>query len=326
MIDCFLRVKQLDSIDRTMPLNLRQIEAFHAVMSAGSISGAAKLLFVSQPAVSRLLAHAEQRAGFRLFERVKGRLYPTPEAKQLFDEVDSAYVSLRRVNELARDLAEHRRGVLRLVAHATVGRQLVPCAIGAFHARYPDSRLRYECLRHAFLQERVLNAQADLGVALFPVEHPSLESVPLCETTLVCVVPAGHVLSRYKTLSAGQLRDHELIAYERGSPFALVCDEVFGPAGAPPTAIEVGNPEDACGLAQSGAGVALVDRFTAASVGTVAVRPLVDAPTLTVRVLYRRYAPLSTGARAFVDVLRRTVRERDFGQLSPQRRRIVRAA
>lgn len=307
-------------------LNLRQIETFHAVMTAGSISGAAKLLFVSQPAVSRLLAHAERRAGIRLFERVKGRLYPTPEAKQLFEQVDNAYVSLRRVNELLRDLAEHRRDVLRLVAHATVGRRLVPHAIGAFHARHPAASLRYECLRHLLLQERVLNAQADLGIAIFPVEHPSLESVALCETTLVCVLPEGHSLARRKEISATDLHGHNVIAYEGGSPFALVCDQVFVSAGLPNAAIEVGNPEDACALAQSGVGIALVDRFTALSARIAAVRPLVGAPILTVRVLHRRYAPLSTAARAFVDALRLSVREGDFGQLPSPRRRMVRAA
>jgi DNA-binding transcriptional LysR family regulator len=309
-----------------MPLNLRHIEVFHAVMTAGSISGAAKLLFVSQPAVSRLLAHAEHRAGLRLFERVKGRLYATPEAKQLFDEVDSAYVSLRRVNDLARDLAEHRRAVLRLVSHATVGRELVPHAVGAFHARYPDAHLRYECLRHVFLQERVLNAQADVGIALFPVEHPSLESVALCDTTLVCVVPAGHALSRQKAIDVSQLRAHNVIAYERGSPLAFLCQGLFAPAGVPEAAIEVGNPEDACALAHSGVGVAVVDRFTASNAGGAGVRLLVDAPTLTVSVLHRRYTPLSTAARAFIDALRTALRERDFGQVPALRRRIPHAA
>lgn len=67
-----------------MSLNLRQIEIFRAVMTTGSISGASQLLFVSQPAVSRLLSHTEQRVGFALFERIKGRLYATPEAKNFF--------------------------------------------------------------------------------------------------------------------------------------------------------------------------------------------------------------------------------------------------
>jgi DNA-binding transcriptional LysR family regulator len=185
--------------------------------------------------------------------------------------------------------------------------------------------VRYECLRHAFLQERVLNAQADFGVTLFPVEHPCVESIPLCETTLVCVLPVGHVLTSHKAINFTQLRDHNVITYERGSPFAILSEQVFASVGIPHTAIEVGNPEEACALTQSGVGVALVDRFTASSADAGTVRTLLDAPTLTVRILHRRYTPLSAAARTFVDVLRSALREYDFGQLSAHRKRAVHA-
>jgi DNA-binding transcriptional LysR family regulator len=65
-------------------LSLRQIEVFHAVMLTGSLSEAGRMLFVTQPAVSRILASAENRLRYPLFERVKGRLHPTPEARRLF--------------------------------------------------------------------------------------------------------------------------------------------------------------------------------------------------------------------------------------------------
>ena len=102
-----------------MALNLRQIEVFRAVMITGSIRGASELLFVSQPAVSRLLAHTELRVGFALFQRVKGRLYATPEAKKLFREVESVYAGVQRVNQLARDLGEHREGILNVAVSYT---------------------------------------------------------------------------------------------------------------------------------------------------------------------------------------------------------------
>ena len=97
-----------------MKLNLRQIEVFRAIMISGSISGASKLLFVSQPAVSRLIAYTEQRLGLMLFERIKGRLSPTPEARRLFVEVTALYQNVQRVNEVADNLAENREGQLRL--------------------------------------------------------------------------------------------------------------------------------------------------------------------------------------------------------------------
>ena len=69
-----------------MRFKLRQMEVFRAVMLTGSMNGAAKLLFVSQPAVSRLIAHAEQSLGLQLFARDKGKLTPTPEAQRLFEK------------------------------------------------------------------------------------------------------------------------------------------------------------------------------------------------------------------------------------------------
>lgn len=82
-------------------MNLRQLEVFRAVMLTGSVSDAARLLHVSVPAVSRLLAHTESRLGFALFERIKGRLHPTAEARRrLYQEVDQVYAGVRRISEL----------------------------------------------------------------------------------------------------------------------------------------------------------------------------------------------------------------------------------
>src|SRR3954471_3643596 len=95
-----------------MPFNLRQIEVFRAVMVAQSISGAAKALHVSQPAVSRLISYTEQRVRLTLFERIKDRLYPTPEARRLFEEVGAVYNSVQRVNQVAEELiTQSSRGV-----------------------------------------------------------------------------------------------------------------------------------------------------------------------------------------------------------------------
>ena len=91
-----------------MRFKLRQMEVFRAVMLTGSMNGAA-LLFVSQPAVSRLIAHAEQSLGLQLFARDKGKLTPTPEAQRLFEEVGPLFEEALRIDELARDLAARPR-------------------------------------------------------------------------------------------------------------------------------------------------------------------------------------------------------------------------
>lgn len=196
-----------------MSMNLRQIEVFRAVMITGSISGASQLLFVSQPAVSRLLSHTESRVGFALFERIKGRLYATPEAKKLFREVEQVYAGVLRVNELARELGEHREGILNVVSSPSVGQMVIPQAMATFRHSHPQVKLGFQFLGYAPLVERLLNHQADLGVTILPVEHPNLDTTPLGSGRLVCICPYNHPLTprdpgrgRPAGLSAGGLR------------------------------------------------------------------------------------------------------------------------
>ena len=61
-------------------MRLRHVEIFHAVFSNGSIRAAARALNVSQPSVSKMLRHAEDQLGFKLFTVVRGRTMPTDEA------------------------------------------------------------------------------------------------------------------------------------------------------------------------------------------------------------------------------------------------------
>ena len=90
----------------TCVMRLRHIEVFDAVYTSGSVTRAGKLLNVSQPSVSKVLAHAEQQLGFPLFERVKGRLVPTPEADRLHAHVKRVNRHLERLRDVASNLAE----------------------------------------------------------------------------------------------------------------------------------------------------------------------------------------------------------------------------
>ena len=81
----------------TACMRLRHIEVFHAIYSTGSVTRAAQLLNVSQPSVSKVLAHAEQQLGYPLFDRIRGKLVPTPEADRLFAHVSHVNDSVDRL-------------------------------------------------------------------------------------------------------------------------------------------------------------------------------------------------------------------------------------
>ena len=129
-------------------MNLRQIEAFRAVMVTGSVSGAARLLHVSVPAISRLLSHTESRLGFALFERIKGRLHPTAEARRLYLEVEQVHGGVQRIGSLTRELAARARGFVSILSSPSLGQMIVPLAIAQLRTTLPDLQVHFLSLIH----------------------------------------------------------------------------------------------------------------------------------------------------------------------------------
>src|SRR5690606_20239750 len=102
------------------------IEVFHAVYVAGTVSGAARALQVSQPSVSKVLRHAETRVGFKLFRIVKGRLVPTEEAHILFHEARDVHMRIESLDATARNLKRGAEGHLRLAVLHSLGLDAAP--------------------------------------------------------------------------------------------------------------------------------------------------------------------------------------------------------
>ena len=109
-------------------MNLRQLEAFRATMVAGSITGAAGILNISQPSVSRLIADLELSVGFALFRRVGRGLVATVEARRFFEAVEGMFMGVDRLRELAdtirttrRRCRHHRRHPVAVLCRAAAG-------------------------------------------------------------------------------------------------------------------------------------------------------------------------------------------------------------
>ena len=90
-------------------MTLRQVEVIRAVMVTGTIGGAAKLLNVSAPGISRLVKYTERSLGIRFFQRQNGRYFPTPEAENIFEQINGVY---KKVDDLSEIISKIGRGGL----------------------------------------------------------------------------------------------------------------------------------------------------------------------------------------------------------------------
>jgi DNA-binding transcriptional LysR family regulator len=283
-------------------LNLRQIEVFWAIMVAGSVSAAGRMLHVSQPAISRVLSLTESRLGFQLFERQRTRLLPTPEARRLFAEVESLYRGIQRVNDLASNLALSGEGKLRIVTNASFGERLVPMAIERFCKRNLGVKITCRTVNHDELTARFLTGDADIGITMLAPEHANLQAVELGDDQLICLIPASHPLAAKSEVHAEELTSASWMGYPAETPMGHMLLSLIGPTIAHSSQIEVHSPAIAIAFAQQGLGAALVAEWSlplALAPGMV-VRPFI--PTIPVKIwaVYSKLEPLPAMAHRFL--------------------------
>ena len=288
-------------------LNPRQIEAFRALMLAGSVGSAANLLNVSQPAISRMIRDFQHQVGLALFERRGTRLVPTSEALSLYAEVERAFVGLEHIAKTATELRTRRAGFLRIAALPALANGFLPRFAGSFAAERP----RLDLVLSGLVSHAVLNAvvqgQCDLGFAEATFEHAAVRAERMPTAPYVAVLPQGHRLAGKARLRPKDFEGENFVSLGPSTVSRFRADRLFSEHGVKRIQrIETPLSEIACALVASGVGVALCEPFTAHEYSTrgIVVRPFEPRVDFEFAVLYAATQRISAPAREFIDSFR----------------------
>jgi len=289
-------------------MNPRQLELFRAIYRLGTVTNAAKVLHISQPAATQAIRRTEDELGFQLFRRVKGRFVPTVEAEALFAETERVYRELDAVQLLARELRDGQSGTLRIAASSPLIMTILPPAITAFRATHPGVRIILHNLPVAEISERLMTGNVDLGLSISPLDIPSIKSETIASTTIVCLLPQDHELARRDVVFAADLANCPIISYSREATPGRLLSSVFREAGLNYRPdIEIAPSITALPLVQRGAGVALVEGFTPwKNFDGIVVRPFHPTIVEHVHLFTVSLRPLSNFAQQFIPILRKT--------------------
>ena len=273
-------------------MRLRHIEIFQAIRQTGSISAAAQLLHVSQPAVSKVLQHAELQLGFPLFLRVRGKLQPTPEALLLEREVEKVSESLQGVQRLAESLRRSPGHRLRIGSTPALALSLLPPVISEWTRRYPDISCELASAHSRELVQNLLMRELDVALTFKLPDHPGLKARALAHGVLVALAPRGYWPDESEgvALALHELADAPLIGLSNADPLFARLDSYLKTIEPPPRiSIAVQTYSLARAMVESGAGLAVIDPFTAlgASRASTLIRPLSPALPITLYALTR---------------------------------------
>lgn len=247
-----------------MTITLRHIEVFRAIMTTGTMTAAAAMLNTSQPTVSRELARLELLTGLVLFERLHGRLRPTAQALQLFEEVQRAYFGLERIVSSAAALRDFDQGQLSIACLPVFSQSLLPQACKIFVAQFPKVSISITPQESPLLEEWLSAQRHDIGLTEVDNAPPGTVLSALMSVDEVCVLPDGHPLAVKSVLAPRDFAGLPFISLAAVDPYRQQIDAIFRQTGVERRMVlDTHSAASVCAMVREGVGVAIVNPLTA---------------------------------------------------------------
>ena len=251
-------------------LRTRQLEVFHAVYTHGSITGAAQYLNVSQPSVSKVLIHTEKQLGFLLFQRIRRRLLPTPEANVLFRHADKIHKDLQNINEITKNLLKHAPGLIRLASTPSIGVNLMPTLVAEFCKKHPEVRFETHTLHLDQIEMKINEINIDIALAYDIDSSEYIESETVFMGDFVLLSPPS-IDFNSASVACHDLEGIPFIRIE--GPLSVRLDDYFKKNNFKPNYVTTTDTyQIAKSLVDKGMGITILDQISATNIDTDGVK------------------------------------------------------
>ena len=284
-------------------MKIRQLEAFRALILRQTVTRAADMLHISQPAVTRLINDLEADVGFSLFDRINGRLNPTPEAMVLFEEVERSFAGIDRIAQTAEQIKSLRRGSLHIAGAPALALEFLPTTLTGFMREHPGISTTLLIHASSIVVDMVVGRRCDVGFIAHPLTHAGANVETLHRAPMRCILPLGHRLADRDVIRPEDLRDESFISYPKEFDNRMYIDRLFAERQIDRVMSAESQLSAAiCVLVQHGAGVAIIDQVTARyAAGRVLVKPFEPAVMSGFSLVTSTQHPPSQLAQAFVE-------------------------
>lgn len=289
-------------------MRLQHVELIDAILRTGSLTEAAEALHVSQPAASKMLANAEIRLGYKLFERIKGRLYPTREAGLLAPQIARLRHELVNLRSLAHNIKRDQKGHLRVGGTPAVGLGLLPTVIRRVHALQPGITFNLNTHHSTELATALQARQLDIVVTYDTTDRPGIRRIPLGHTELVMVSRRVHK----NPLPLAEIPRDPFIALEDTDPSGHVLLEALRAQGLRIDFMtQVQTHYVACAMVEAGCGNTIVDLITARAMlrPGLFINRLSPPLTVPINAMVHASEPMSAQHELLLDILKETCSE-----------------
>lgn len=286
-------------------MDIKLLEAFRAVVDNRSVTRAATVLGLTQPAVSAQIARLEALVGFSLFERSGGRLKPTEESRRFYSEVINAIGMIDRLEQIAENIRSGRDGDIVIASHPSASISILPELVSRFVAAHPRAVVKMINRTSEEVRSVFSAASVDIGIAELPI---GLANIDLRRYLVDCVaiLPTGHPAAVHDVITPQILSGVPFISMAPGRIIGHRIQNTFEELDADFRVVAQAEYfSSICGMVANGLGVSVVDRWSARSfkVHGLEVRPFMPSIAYEIGVFVSADRPPSPLASSFLKVL-----------------------
>ena len=233
-----------------------------------SFTAAAKILGLTQAAVSQRIGALEKTLDVPLFRRQGGRVLLTAAGQRLYDYVQQILALHREARQEIAGQKPSISGELLLGASTVPGEHLLPALLSIFHQRFPGIQVKAEISDSMKVIAQVERGQVSLGLVGRKADNPHLEFRHFATDRMVLVVPPNHAWCRRKQVSFRQLCQQPLVLREAGSGLRHCFEKQLARLGKSlrdlQIALELGSNEAIKEAVLRGLGVAILSSYAVA--------------------------------------------------------------
>lgn len=210
-------------------MTLRHMKIFLTVCQKGSVTAAARELYLSQPAVSLAVKEMEEHYGVPLFDRISKKLYLTQAGRQLMHYAERILSLFETVESgLGKD---EDTGTLRIGSSITIGTHLLPSLVQMFSKRYSRMKIRVLIHNSDAIEEKLLKNEVDIGLIEGTVHSPNLTCHRFCEDRLVVVCAPEYPLAQKRIVTLEEFLQQNFLLREPGSGTRELLDQSLAVLG-----------------------------------------------------------------------------------------------
>ncbi|MET1178641.1 LysR family transcriptional regulator [Peribacillus simplex] len=248
-------------------MKLENLKMFCLVVDEGSISQAARLSFLSQPAVTRQIHQLENYYNTLLFDREEGRLRVTEAGKLLYPFAKAIVNDFNHSKEVIQQSTGKYNANLIVGASLTIGEYLLPSLLGRFKKQQPEIKVTLTIKNTPRVLQDLTNDVIDLALVEGLVENSDFIVDKFAEDELILVCPSDHPWKDRKEIQLEELGNERMIWRESISGTRLIVENMLTEHGVLEkieSYMEIGSTQAIKSAVEAGLGISILPRLTVA--------------------------------------------------------------